>query len=226
VLYLVSCGKNRIKDIAHLLKKPQGQINAKINQLLEFDVITRNGDFLKITDRVFGFWLKFVYQEKLLSLNFDDKNQKKKFREYIEKMTQDFFLDAQKSVVQRLLELLPLFGDETLQIDTKRLRLNHFREIKRLEFNSPQVKDGLMGRSGEGLWIMGFKPGSLKEEDIAEFSRECKKYRHKLQRNIIVTLQDIDTNTRLRALEEKILTWDIQHLNQLLEIFSKPWVVI
>jgi len=47
-----------------------------------------------------------------------------------------------------------------------------------------------------------------------------------MQRRIIVTLQDeIDANTKLRALEEKIWTWDIHSLNQILDLFSKPWVI-
>jgi len=65
----------------------------------------------------------------------------------------------------------------------------------------------------------------LTETDITEFSRECKKYRHKLQRKIIVTLGDVDANTRLRAMEERIWTWDVNSLNQMLDLYSKPWVI-
>ncbi len=73
---------------------------------------------------------------------------------------------------------------------------------------------------------MAFKPDLLTEEDVMEFTKECRKYRHKLQRKIIVTLQDIDTNARLRALEEKIWTWDLNNLNQILDLFSKSRVIV
>ena len=86
MLYLVSNGRNKIKDIAHVLKMTQKELSLDINRLLEVDTVTKSGDFLKINDRIFGFWLKFVYQEKLQSLTFDAQNQKKKFRENIDEM--------------------------------------------------------------------------------------------------------------------------------------------
>ena len=201
------------------------ELALRINHLLELDTITRSADFLKINDRVFGFWLRFVYQEKMHSLTFDAQNQKALFRNQIEGTIQDFLSSAEKPITERMTEVLRLFADDIMQIERRKVRLNHFREIKPLEFHGRNLKDGLLGRSNDSLWIMAFKRDLLTEDDIAEFSRECRKYRHKLQRKIIVTLQDIDTNTRLRALEEKIWTWDINNLNQILDLFSKPRVI-
>lgn len=226
ILYLISTGHNKLKDIVHILRKQRKELYLRINHLLELDAITRSGDFLRINDRVFSFWLKFVYQEKLLSLTFDAKNQKALFREYIENMIQEYLLNAQKPVTERVAELMRLFEDEIIQIEKKRVKLNHFREIKTLEFNYKNLKDGLICRSNESLWIMGFKTNLLTEEDIVEFAKECKKYRHKLQRKIIIAFQDIDANAQLKALEEKIWTWDLNKLNQLLDVFSKPRVIV
>lgn len=226
ILHLVASGRNRVKDIAHILKKQISELNLRINKLLELDTITRMGDFLRINDRVFGFWLKFVYQEKLLSLTFDAKSQKERFRRKLEEMMDDFYRSAQRPVIERMTEILRLFEDEVIQIERKKIRLNHFREIKPLELHNRRLKSGIIGRSSESLWIMGFKDEQLNEEDITEFARECRKYRHKQQRKIIVSLKDIDTNTRLRAMEEKIWTWDVNNLNQMMDLYSKPWVVV
>ncbi len=225
ILYLISDGHNKLKDIAHILRKQRKELMLRINHLLELDTISRNGDFLKISDRVFGFWLQFVYQEKLQSLTFDSKNQKVIFRDKIESIIQEFLTNAQKTLIERTIELLHLFEDDVIQMERKRLRLTHFREIKTLEFNNQRLREGVIGRSHDNLWIIAFKHGLLTEEDIAEFAKECKKYRHKLQRKIIVALQDIDTNTRLRALEEKVWTWDLNNLNQILDLFSKPRII-
>ncbi|MBN2831544.1 MAG: hypothetical protein JXL82_04660 [Candidatus Omnitrophica bacterium] len=225
ILYLISSGRNRVKDIAHLLHKRKSELVLRINRLLELDTIARSGDFLKINDRVFNFWIKFVYQEKLHSLTFDAKNQKAKFRDQIEGMIQEFMTSSQKPLMERMDDLFSLFEDEMVQVEKKKIRLNHFREIKPLEFKSSVLKNGLIGRSNESLWIVALKASSLTEEDIIEFSKECRKYRHKLQRKIIVTLEDIDANTRLRAMEEKVWTWDINGLNQMLDLYSRPRVI-
>jgi hypothetical protein len=122
--------------------------------------------------------------------------------------------------------MMRLFCDDRIQIEKKNMRLTHFREIKPIEFTSRSVKDGLVCRSGDSLWVIGFKQDALSEDDITLFSAECRKYRHKLERKVLVTLADIDQNSRLRALEEKIWTWDLNCLNQMLDLFSKPRITV
>ena len=72
---------------------------------------------------------------------------------------------------------------------------------------------------------MAIKTEALTEADIADFSKECKRYHHKLQRKIMITLKEVDPNARLKALEEKIWTWDLNNLNQILDLFSKPRII-
>ncbi|MDD4979958.1 MAG: ATP-binding protein [Candidatus Omnitrophica bacterium] len=225
ILYLISNGHNKIKDIAHILRKQKKELALRINHLLELDTISRSGDFLKVNDRVFSFWLKFVYQEKMQSLTFDAKNQKVLFRDKIEGMIREFLANTQRPIIERMKELLRLFEDEIIQIDKKRVRLSHFREIKNLEFNGQGLREGVIGRSHDNLWIIALKNDLLTERDITDFARECKKYRHKTQRKIIIALQEIDPTTRLRALEEKIWTWDLNNLNQILDLFYKPRII-
>jgi len=225
VLYLIASGRNRIKEIAHILHKQKKDLAVRINYLLELDAITRSGDFLKVSDRLFAYWMRFVYQEKMRSLSFDAKNQKEKFRDNIQELIVEFAKQSAKPLANRVGELLQLFEDDLVQIERKRIRLHHFREVKPLVFGQRFLKDGLLGRSNDALWIMAVKSDALTEQDITEFSKECKRYHHKSPRKIMVTLKEVDPNARLRALEEKIWTWDLTNLNQILDLFSKPRVI-
>ncbi len=225
IFYLIASGCNRIKDIAHFLHKQKKDLAIRINYLLELDAITRSGDFLKVSDRLFAYWMRFVYQEKMRSLSFDAQNQKEKFRDNIRELIAEFAKQSAKPLTNRVWELLQLFEDDLVQIERKKIRLHHFREVKPLVFGQRFLKDGLLGRSSDALWIMAIKSDALTEQDIAEFSKECKRYHHKSQRKIMVTLKEIDPNARLRALEEKIWTWDLNSLNQILDLFSKPRVI-
>ncbi len=226
ILYLIASGHNKIKDIAHLLRKPRKELNFRIAHLVECEAICRSGEFLKINDRVFSFWLRFVYQEKLRALTFDAKNQKDLFRGKIEVMIQEFLLQMQRPVIERVSELFRLFEDETVQIERKKIKLNSFREIKPVEFGGRHLRDGLIGRSRDNLWIMALNYEPLTEKDVIDFSKECKKYRSRQQRRIILAFKDVDSNAHLRALEEKIITWDLNNLNQILDLFSKPRVIL
>ncbi|MBU0502913.1 MAG: hypothetical protein ABH882_06045 [Candidatus Omnitrophota bacterium] len=226
ILYSVSRGQNKIKDLVHITHTPKKELESRINYLLSVDALSRNGDFLKINDRVFSFWLRFVYQQKLRSFTYDAQNQKSVFRKNIEDMVGEFLNSSGKSVFQRVKELLNLFADDSIQIEKKRLKLTHFREIKKVEFTNRGIREGLVCRSGESLWIIAFKPDVLNEIDISEFARECKKFRYRLQKKIIITMREMDANSRLRALEEKIMTWDVDNLNQILDLYSRPRIAI
>ncbi len=225
LLYLIASGHNRIKDIAHIMHKQKKELTLRINYLLEIDALVRSADFLKISDRLFAFWIRFVHHEKMRSVSFDAKSQKEKFRENITALIQDFTKQSAKPLASRVSELLQLFEDDLVQIERKKIRLNHFREVKPLVFSHRLLKEGLLGRSSDALWIMAIKSDELTELDIAEFAKECKKYHHKSQRKIIIALKEVDPNARLRALEEKIWTWDLDNLNQILDLFSKPRVI-
>lgn len=225
ILYLIASGNNKINDIAHLLHKQKKEVLNRVDHLIETDTVSRSADFLIINDRVFGFWLKFVYQGKSSSLTFDDRNQKNIFRDKIDTMIRDFLAASGRNVLDRLMELLHLFGDDTISIEKRKIRLDHLREVKPLEFKGRSLREGIIGRSSDALWIMGLKNDFLTEEDVSGFVKECKKYRHKAQKKVIIALHQIDPNARLRAIEEKVFTWDINNLNQILDVFSRPRVI-
>ncbi|MFH1338685.1 MAG: hypothetical protein ABIH40_02415 [Candidatus Omnitrophota bacterium] len=225
-LHLIAAGANRVKDIAAKLHRPKAKIMSRLNILLEYDIITKSGDFFLINDRVFGFWLKFVHKEKTASLTFDTEEQKRNFRTMIEDKIDQFISANQKSVLERTMELLLHFENASIQLGTKRIRLAHFQEVKTLNFTRCRLNEGLLGRSKQSLWIMAIKPGDLTEEDIVDFSKQCHRLRYaKPQKKIIITNSDIDTTVRLKAMEEKILTWNLDDLNLILDLYNEPWVV-
>ncbi len=224
IIHMVACGHNKIKDISHIMKKKACDLNKRIAFLLESDIISRNADFLRLNDRVFGFWMRFVHRQKQEALLYDENSLRIRFLEQVEGLISDFLGQVDKPMVERMTELLRHFEDETIQIEKKKIRLNHFREIKPLELQSANIKEGLLGRSNEGIWLIAIKHDCLTENDVAEFSRECKKYRNKLERKIIVTNSEIDANARLRALEEKVWAMDLNSLNQIFDLFCMPRV--
>jgi len=227
ILYLISSGHNRIKDLAGDLHKQRKYLLPKINRLVELDIIQHYGDFFKINDRIFSFWLKFVYQEKNFTFSPGAQSQIGLFRNKIVEMMREFIKDSQRPMLNRILEMLQLFGDESVPMGRKRIKLSQFREIKPLRFGGRFIKDGLLGRSSNDLWIIALKEDPITEEDVAEFSLECKKYKtNRAQKKIIVSPHSIESNAQLKALEEKIMAWDINNLNFILDLFSKSRIIV
>lgn len=226
VLYSIAEGSNKIRNLAKKSGKQKNDLVKIINRLIELDVIIKNGDFLKINDRIFAFWLKFVHEKKNAMLNFDTQTQKDTFNNGVRELLHEFIMVSQRGFTERIEELLHLFENEGVYIERRRLRLTPFREIKPVSFNYPTIKNGILGRSTDTLWIIAIKDNLITEEDIVSFAKECKKYRQKTQRRILITPLEIDSNVRLKALEEKIWPWNLNNVNLLCELFSKPAIII
>jgi len=225
ILCCISSGYNRINDIVQNTHMPKKLILKSMHQLLEMDIITKNGDFFKINDRLLNLWLRFVYHRKDFGLDFNFRAQRQTFKEELEKIYNQFISDSNKGLLERIIEIMHLFENAHVDIDNKRLTLTNFREIKPVFFESMHIKEGLIARSAEHLWIVGIKQNFLREEDIEEFSQFCNKHKQKKQKRIIITSCEIDPNVRLKALEEKILTWEIKNINLLCELFNRPLIL-
>ncbi|MCM8791938.1 MAG: ATP-binding protein [Candidatus Omnitrophica bacterium] len=225
VLCCISCGYNRIKDMIRNLHIPIKIISKIIYHLLETDIIIKNGDFFKINDRLFNLWLRLIYQRRLLEVDFNSKSQSPVLRKELEKIYNEFLNDLNKNFLEKLIEIMYLFENAHVNIDNKRIDLTSFREIKSFSFESSGIKEGLIARSTNYLWIVAVKQSPLKEEDIEEFFHFCNKYKEKKQKRIIITPYQIDANVRLKAMEEKILTWELKNINLLCELFNRPVII-
>ena len=228
MLLLIAQGKNRIKDLSSLLHKNYRDINQKLARLIESNTIYRAGSFYNINDRVFNFWLNFVYLEKINNLSQNYEDQVISFRNKIEQSLIDFIEMSKKDISQRLYDLFSLFSNDSVSLGRNKIILSKFKEIESLNFDGHYIKRGFFCLSEEESWLIGFKYGDITEECVCEFIRETNKIRKKEKsiRRLIIGLDKTEINARLLAKEAKITTWDIDHLNTLLDLYSKPRLII
>jgi len=226
MLTLVADGFNRIKDLRLNLEKGKNKIVPEINNLIAHDVITRSGDFYIFNDRLYNFWLKFVYKETISGNPLMEQEFNLGLRNKIIAEIKTFIENNEKDILERTIELFYNFDDESIVVDKKRLKLKHFYEIKPLRFNGEHIKEGILGRSSDIVWVTAFKNNTcLNEDDVLEFSRECRKFRSKTQKRFIIISEDIDVNARLLAKEVKIITWNLNNLNLLMDFYGKPRII-
>ncbi|MFC1645617.1 hypothetical protein ACFL2Y_00340 [Candidatus Omnitrophota bacterium] len=228
ILLLIAQGKNRIKDLSNLLHKKYRDINQRLSRLIEANIIYRTGSFYNIGDRVFNFWLNFVYIEKLNNLSQDYKDQVISFRNKIEQSLIEFIEISKKDIEQRLYELFALFSNDSVQMGRNKISLSRFKEIKPLNFDGRFIKRGFFCLCDEECWLIGFKDGDITEDCVSEFIRESRNIQNKDKslRRLIIGLDKTEINARLLAKEEKINTWDIDLLNVLLDLYGKPRLII
>jgi predicted transcriptional regulator len=228
MLLLIAQGKNRIKDLAGCLHRNYRDINQRLLRLIEADIIYRSGSFYNISDRLFNFWLNFVYWEKINNLSHNYEDQVISFRKKIEQSLNEFIEVSKRDISQRLQELFVLFSNDCVKLGKNKLLLLKFKEIKPLEFNGNFIKRGFFCLSDEERWLIGLKEGDITEDCVCEFIKESEKV-HKKERSLrrmLIGLDKTEINASLIAKEEKITTLDINHLNTLLDLYGKPRLII
>lgn len=228
ILLLIAQGKNRVKEISGLLHKNYRDINQRLSRLIEANIVSRTGSFYNIVDRVFNFWLNFVYLEKLNNLSQNYEDQVISFRKKIEQSLMEFIEMSRKDIEQRLYELFVQFSNDSVQIGRNKIKLSRFKEIKPLNFDGRFIKRGFFCLCDAECWLIGFKEGDITEDSVSEFVRESRNIQSKDSsvRRLIIGLDKTEINARLLAKEEKINTWDIDLLNVLLDIYGKPRLII
>jgi hypothetical protein len=226
VLSALSAGINNASQIAQYAGKPRKEISFLLTQLFLLEAISKNADIYYLKDRILGLWLRCIYVNRLSAFSIDKDMQKQLFRKEMRMRIAQFCEAQSKGVGARILELFNQFSDESVEMHKKRIRLNRFKEVKLLDISGRRLKEGIVARAKDGLWIAGLKMDKVEEEDIIEFAGICKKLKYnKPQKRIFIAFDDIDINARLIAKEEKISTWEAAFINSLLDIYDKPRVV-
>ncbi|MFA5038756.1 MAG: ATP-binding protein [Candidatus Omnitrophota bacterium] len=227
-LYLldaIALGKNRLKDLTTHLRQQRSSLLQKCHKLIELGLLSKNGSFYIINDRLLSFWLKFAHAEKLNSLSHDFSEQIAHFHTQIHRELEGFIQVSQKPIADRMMEIFNQFEGDEIQFGRKKFQLDAFKELKLISFEQSNLRVGIFGKTQGNFWITAIKEDGITEHDVTEFISMAKSFKQKSVQKILIGLGDIDRNARLLAKESSISTWDIENLNNLFDIYGKPRII-
>lgn len=224
-MLLIASGNYKISDLAKKAGTTKAKIQARLNKLNDQEIISKNASFYKITDPVFELWLRIVYSRRLNRFTDDETGFKNQFDNEIENMIENFNFESKRKLLDRIEEVFRKFQDESVIFERRKFKLSRFDDVSLVSFASENVKEGIIGRSALNVWVAGLKTGNISEPDVSDFANECRKYKDKHLKKLLISFGDVDLNASLLAKEEKIQTWGLQHLNVLLSLFGKPKIV-
>ncbi|MCK5260103.1 MAG: hypothetical protein KAJ70_03490, partial [Candidatus Omnitrophica bacterium] len=84
--------------------------------------------------------------------------------------------------------------------------------------------DVIKASTEDTVWFVVSKRGHVGENDVNMILQEAKGTDPRPERYMIISLTDLDENTRLKALQERFWIWNEQELNTLLSLFDKPYI--
>ena len=125
------------------------------------------------------------------------------------------------------MELLSCFDNEAFDLNGRKYKLPLFQEIVPLRIKNKEglQVDVIKAMSSDAVWFIVPKRDSFGENDVNAVLSEVKKTGEKPDRFLIISLTDLDENTRLKALQERFWIWNEGELNTLLTLFHKPFIL-
>ena len=227
VLIALSNGKTRLKEIAEDGGLKPSVLIQRINRLIESGIIVRNGNLFHFNDKLFKYWIKYVFQKRLKSFELTSEKQSSDFKNEINHLINNFQRVSEKDLPDRIVELLHCFDNESLQLFGRKYKLPVIHEVVSICMDQKKgcaQMNIMKAESEEGLLLIGFKE-NLCENDVTAFVNESKKIDQRPQRRLIISLDELDENTRLKALQERMWIWNEKEINALLSFYDKPFII-
>jgi len=227
ILLSLARGNSTIKAIQMDMGKADKELSVKLQKLQDIDLLYSCGTFYKIFEKLFEYWLKYVYNLKTRSM-IDDMGMK--YLEFKRSLGDDYDAYREfrgKSVETVICELFKSFRNEKIRVGMNDRKMPHFDsvETRALSENVFQVT----GRVAPNKrWICHVKLGDIADEqDIYNlWDIKAVTKRSKIMRKIFIPLKGIEQNAFLLAKDQNIWVWDIQRLNRILHLFGKFELVL
>lgn len=226
ILISLSNNKNKIQDIANATDIKKAQVSQRLNKLIDQGIVVRNGNFHYFKDKLFKYWIKFIYQKRIKDVELIPDKQKKLFKEDFNRLIDWFNSTTRKDFTTRIVELLHCFDNEAFKLNGRNYRLPFFREVTPMNLKNENIFyfDGVKAVSTDSEWFIIMKKDNFNENDINLIVNECKKNEKRPEKCLMISLAGIEENAKLRALQEKFWIWDQKELNTLLTLFDKPFI--
>ncbi len=222
LVHLAQTG-NKLKELAAAIQKSPRETSRQLKELLDAEVILKNGVFYHFHDNLFHFWLKFVYQPRALSLLVDTPSKAAYFRVECRKNIEAFVTASKFGPRKRILELLKRFRNELVEFDAKGRQLPVFLD----------VVEGAGGEEGPILartprrngWICQVLEKRSTERDVQDFLRKCGR-KGEGAKKVLFALSGMDPNAKLLAKNKRIWTLNLQKVNTLMDFYGLSKIVL
>jgi len=227
ILISLSNGKYKIDEIIQDSGIKKSKLGQKITRLIELGIIIKNGNFHYFKDKFFKYWIRYIYQRRLKDVELTPDKQRQQFREEFNAGVEDFNVTTRQDFSSRIIDLFYCFDNEALNLNGRKYKLPVFKEVTPCQFRneSGNYVDVIKAATEDAVWFVISKTEHVGENDVNMILREAKLVEPRPERYLIISLADLDENTRLKALQERFWIWSEQELNVLLTLFDKPYIV-
>jgi len=228
ILISLSNGLQKNEDLLDEIDINKNQLNQKLSRLQDEGIIFKNGKQHYFKDKLFKYWIKFVYQKRLTGIELAPDRQRKQFHLEFNQYVEQFQATIGKDFNSRIVELLSCFENEALDLNGRKYMLPSFNgmTLDKLKMDHEYFADVIKADTESATWLIVLKKDGFVENDILSIICEAKRSNRKIEKCLIITLSKLDDHTKLKALQERFWIWNEQEINTLLNLYDKPYILI
>ena len=224
ILLAIAYGHHRITEIISYCNISKNTILQVLKLSLTKNLIEKNGTFYLCPDPLFRFWIKSVYSYKALSPGGDFENREKVFQEDVLKLMKLVIQENETEVHDRISNLLTSFKNDLILFQNKTVKFPCFQKTAFEQNGTIPHMIGYLPNSKRWKWLI--YANLVQEEDMEAIKGSTQTAEESDQRKIIVALRGMASNATLLAKESKLWAWDLNDLNQLLELYGKQRIIL
>lgn len=230
ILTALARGINKLKDLSVEVNRSQREVTSQIQELIEYELVIKNGVFYRFHNKIFKFWLREVYERRELSL-LGARAKSEDFRARAVSTISEYEELLKMDVTQRLVKLFSQFRNDRVEFGEKGRQLPHFTEVLAVD---PAASEGLRGSSrdviakGNGrCWVCKIVEEKATEKEVLSLVQESgsAELRKCAPTRVLVALSGLDENAKLIAKNKKVLTLGLSRVNLLMDLYGREPIV-
>ncbi|MEI8013160.1 MAG: hypothetical protein WCI27_11905, partial [Candidatus Omnitrophota bacterium] len=227
ILFSLANGQHKVNEMMQSLGVNRAHVTKKLNELVAQDIVEKNGTYFYVKDKLFRYWVKYVLQRRIKSVDMEPCCQIRAFKDEVNRAINDFLATSRKDFPTRVTELVRCFENELLTLRGNLYKLPVFTDVKAVKIRSRggNCFDALEAQTDEGPWLLVLRKDRVAEGDINAVAEEARKMGVHSKRCVIVSLSELEDSAKLRALEERMWIWSEAELNSLMNLYDKPYIV-
>ncbi len=194
---------------------------AALQELVEKDLVQRNGTCWMVSDPVLRCWLSTVLRRQHLGLAASEPQGRLEMSLYLQQLWLRWDATQQLPLWEQMSHLFRKFSDDTVCLDAKTGKLPSFSAVRQV--NPPEAQSGryLVAESEGKRWVAAIQEQTVDERAIASFDVFCRSQIPKPTRKILITQSPLDEHARVIAKTANMWVWQAEELELLTKLYDQ-----
>lgn len=194
-------------------------LSAALQELVEKDLVQRNGTCWVVPDPVLRCWLSTVLRQQYFGTVAGAWDSKAEMQRYLQQLWLRWLTTRQVPLWQQMQSLFAKFSDDTVCLDSKTGKLPNFTHVQPVD--APPKAKYLVAEGGGRRWVAAVQERAVDERLIAEFDSFCRSQTPKPSRKILITKTALDDHARVIAKTANMWVWQAEELELLTRLYDQ-----